>query len=57
MSWIVWSIRSWFCKHEWNYEEKEVGTIWADYNNITTYSRRVSATCRSCGWHRRYKKF
>jgi RNase P subunit RPR2 len=56
MKWFIWSIRAWFCKHEWEYEESEFSTYHTDYN-FTTSRMRVSATCKHCGWHRKYNKF
>lgn len=49
---LVWYLRSVFCKHEWDYEEKFVKVI-----NSGKQDYKVSATCKKCGWHRKYWKF
>lgn len=60
MRWLVWWLRSCFCSHEWEYEERvydkfdeyKGSFLYTDKNKI-----RVSATCKKCGWHRSYWKF
>lgn len=56
MKWLIWTIRSWSCDHEWLYEEGVFKTLYVDYNQ-TTSKTRISATCSKCGWHRKYDKF
>lgn len=55
MRYIVWTIISSICKHSWEYEEVD-----AEQNNIygikTKEGIKVSATCKKCGWHRKYWK-
>lgn len=57
MTWIIWTIRNWFCKHEFEREEREVKYHDGDPENIVAIKIMVSATCTKCGWHRRYRKF
>lgn len=60
MTWLFWWIRSWFCAHTFQYEERwykiahlnEFGSQYA-----TSDTMKVSATCIKCGWHRAYNKF
>jgi len=55
MRYLIWYIRSLFCKHEWKHEE----CIWKTKNTYgyTNEGRTVSATCKICGWHRSYEKY
>lgn len=46
----MWYIRSAFCSHEWEYEEKQVETD-------TKNGQKVFARCKECGWHRKYWKY
>lgn len=55
MKYIIWSIRSAFCKHEWEYDEKH-SEIFDGYGDVTKQGLKVSATCKKCGWHRVYWK-
>lgn len=52
---LVWYIRSMFCRHDWDYEER----FYTAENLLEQRSSGyiVSATCKTCGWHRSYKKF
>lgn len=54
MRYLLWMINSSFCKHTFVYEEK-----WFTKKtlNNTKQFLIVSATCKKCGWHRRYNKF
>jgi hypothetical protein len=56
LKWLIWSIRTWFCIHDWEREEYDENTYHVDYK-ITFTNRIVSTTCKNCGWHRSYKKF
>lgn len=56
MKWLVWSIRTWFCNHEWDIEERPYEKHYLD-ENFVARNVVVSATCKKCGWHRKYKKF
>lgn len=47
---LIWYLRSAFCKHEWEREEKFANGAYKD-------DYRVSTTCNKCGWHRSYWKF
>jgi len=59
MRWLVWYIRSMFCKHIFSYSEMEHNSIYYTFSG----SRRklcgpkVSATCTKCGYHKSYWKF
>jgi RNase P subunit RPR2 len=55
MRWLVWYIRSAFCKHDWKIEEYPYEKCMG--NEIVETGFKVSATCKKCGWHRRYRKF
>ena len=55
MKHLIWYIRSMFCKHEWDYEEKFYKSSSLLGKHKTGYV--VSATCKNCGWHRSYNKF
>lgn len=61
MTWLIWFIRSWFCKHSFLYNEKNfIYKEWyIDKKNptYTTHYTIVSATCKHCGWHKSYEKF
>jgi len=48
-------IRSCFCKHEWEKEEKVCNV--RQYGAILGQEFRVSITCKKCGWHKSYSKF
>lgn len=52
MRWLVWYVRSLFCKHDWDIEEQVCDKDLYYKNRI-----RVSVTCNKCGWHRSYWKF
>ena len=52
---IVNYIRSCFCKHQWEYEEREYE--YKRYNWRIKTGVKVSATCKICGWHICYDKF
>jgi hypothetical protein len=56
MTWLIWWIRSWFCKHNFLYTEAPYKKldIWG---NLLVSATKVSATCGKCGWHRSYLKF
>jgi RNase P subunit RPR2 len=56
MKWLIWSIRTWFCKHKWERDEQWTHTV-STYGSIEERYIMVSATCEECGWHRKYKKF
>ena len=55
MRYLIWYFKSLLCKHEWNYEEAH----WTGMNMLEQKSSgyKVSATCKHCGWHRKYNKF
>ncbi len=55
MRYIIWTIRSAFCKHDWDYDE-QFSKVCDVYDNTTKQGVRVSATCKKCGWHRNYWK-
>lgn len=50
MIWLVWYLRSMFCKHDFEYKERQC--------QIEDKSgTRISATCVKCDWHRSYWKY
>lgn len=59
MRWLIWYIRSCFCKHAFNYDEREyksnryspLGAL------IKCEGPMISATCDKCGYHKAYWKF
>lgn len=58
---IIEYIRSCFCKHEFEYDERSY-IIWGDglFEPAGTVNRRgikVSATCKKCRYHKSYWKF
>ena len=53
---LVWYFMSAFCSHDWNREEEFV-TINNNYGSATKKGIKVSATCKKCGWYRKYWKF
>jgi len=53
MRFLVWYLKSVFCEHDWEREEIEVTTITPISIKTKT---QVSATCKKCGWHRKYYK-
>lgn len=53
MTWLFWWIRSWFCKHEFEFSETRYeyeGTF-----RIKT-GVKVSALCKKCSFHRVFWK-
>lgn len=50
---LIWYLRSAFCKHEWEYDQ----TNWVPFGNGKVENVLMSATCKKCGWHRKYNKF
>lgn len=54
MRWLIWYIRSWFCKHDWEREERR---FISDGEFRHKEGVRVSATCKKCIWHRSYWKY
>jgi RNase P subunit RPR2 len=56
LRWIIWYLQTAFCKHQWEYAEV-VHETYHPSANFTATDRRVSATCKKCGWHRNYSKF
>ena len=57
MRWLFWWFRSWFCRHAWQYDEDVIEYVDAWTGRHTRTVTRVSATCKGCGWHRKYRKF
>ena len=55
MRWLIWYIRSCFCKHEFKLEENCAEYKW--YNGGNQSGKMISATCSKCGYHRSYWKF
>lgn len=55
MRYLIWYIRSLFCKHDWKHEECKWNT--KDIYRCTNNGYTVSATCKLCGWHRSYEKY
>lgn len=55
MRWLVWYLRSLFCKHDWKFDEQR--TVVKFLGEVTKNSVKVSATCKICGWHRAYWKY
>lgn len=55
MRWLIWYIKSCFCKHEFKYEEAFVTTK-AVYDG-SRQGLVVSVTCSKCGYHKSYWKF
>lgn len=56
MRWLAWWFRSALCEHEWSYQEVEE-KVSDDDGRIIRMNIRVSATCKTCGWHRKYNKY
>jgi RNase P subunit RPR2 len=59
MRWLIWWLRSWFCKHKWELEEVKY-MEYGEYLGETFVNKegtKVSATCKECGWHRSYWKW
>ena len=56
MTWLIWNIRSWFCKHEWDYDENIYEKYETTFGRIWRNKVKVSATCKCCGYHRSYWK-
>lgn len=58
MRWLMWYIRSIFCNHNWNYDERDYVKVekYDDGEKFTQRGLKVSATCNTCGWHRNYWK-
>lgn len=50
MRYIIWYIRSSFCKHDFKLEESFAKGVYKSGD-------RVSATCKECNWHRSYWKY
>ncbi len=50
---LIWYTRSALCAHEWEREECKVRMTGSQSGEW----ERISATCKKCGWHRRYWKF
>lgn len=60
MTWLIWKIRSWFCKHEFEFNEAPCTTTWHDdfgYKTDETKGLRVSAICKKCSFNRSFWKF
>lgn len=56
LRWLIWSIATAFCRHDWEREENIHEVI--DWQYVVVGRKTmVSATCTKCGWHRSYKKF
>ena len=55
MTWLAWKVRTMFCKHEWECEERDFVSIRGSGGRRE--GPRVSATCAKCGWHRSYWKW
>jgi RNase P subunit RPR2 len=55
MRWLIWYIRSCFCKHSFGYAECLLKTNDA-YGRIKE-GTVVSATCSKCGYHKSYWKY
>jgi len=56
MRWLVWYIKSCFCKHEWKFEQNMVTTRYFDMSEISK-SVVVSVTCLKCAYHKSYIKY
>lgn len=55
MRYIIWMIYSSFCRH--NFIREEQWSVRCYPNGKEDKWLVVSATCKKCGWHRKYKKF
>lgn len=53
---IINHIRSWFCAHEFTFDETDYKTR-GPFGMILRDDVRVSRTCKKCGWHKSYWKF
>ena len=53
---LIWYLRSAFCRHDWDYQESHMRE-YGNYSSLTREGIKVSATCKKCGWHRKYWKF
>ena len=50
---LIWWIDSWFCDHDWEYAETR--TRRRNKGGKARSSKRiVSATCKKCGWRRKF---
>ena len=56
MNWLIWYIRSWFCKHNFDYCERDY-IVQNDFGQTIKNGPKVSATCTKCGYHKSYWKF
>jgi hypothetical protein len=56
MTWLIWRIRSWFCKHEFVLDE--IRACYKDsYGNVVREGIKVSALCKKCSFNRSFWKF
>ena len=55
MRYIIWWLRSCFCKHQWKLEEERRKVVDSE-GFVYRSGLCVSATCTVCGWHRAYWK-
>lgn len=56
MRWLVWYIKSCFCKHEFKFEENTVATKYFGYETISR-NIMISVTCSKCAYHKSYLKY
>jgi hypothetical protein len=56
MKWLIWTIRSAFCKHDWDFDEQPKKLHDGDPKNVIRNGIHVSMLCKKCGWHRSFWK-
>jgi hypothetical protein len=56
MRWLIWYIRSCFCKHVFKYDEVSKATRTYGAGAFQN-GPMISATCSKCGYHRSYWKY
>jgi hypothetical protein len=56
MRWFINYIRTCFCVHYFEFEEKNVHQM-NQFGRDVCCGEKVSATCKICGYHKSYWKF